>query len=106
MLKLIGQALLVQHRVSGRVAIEEKPDVLWDRSDLGRLYERLDDEYELIERAGTLKRKLDVIVETTHAMTDIIDTDRTTRLELTIVVLIFVEIALSLFQMIPGLFRA
>ncbi len=31
MLRLIGQALLVQHRVSGRVAVEEKPDVLWDR---------------------------------------------------------------------------
>ena len=28
MLRLIGQALLAQHRVSGRVAVEEKPDVL------------------------------------------------------------------------------
>ena len=41
MLRLIGQALLVQHRVSGRVAVEEKPDVLWDRPDLERLYARL-----------------------------------------------------------------
>ena len=64
MLRLIGQALLVQHRVSGRVAVEEKPDVLWDRSDLERLYARLEDEYEFPERAGVLKRKLDVIVET------------------------------------------
>ncbi len=47
MLRLIGQALLVQHRVSGRVAVEEKPDVLWDRPDLERLYARLEDEYEL-----------------------------------------------------------
>ena len=37
----IGQALLAQHRVSGRVAVEEKPDVLWDRPDLERLYARL-----------------------------------------------------------------
>lgn len=28
-LKLIGNALLVQQRVSGRVAVAEKPDVLW-----------------------------------------------------------------------------
>ena len=81
MLRLIGQALLVQHRVSGRVAVEEKPDVLWDRPDLERLYARLEDEYELKERAGVLKRKLDVIVETAHALTDIIDADRATRLE-------------------------
>jgi uncharacterized Rmd1/YagE family protein len=49
-LKLIGNALLVQHRVSGRVAITEKPDALWDRPELGRLYARLEDEYELQEQ--------------------------------------------------------
>lgn len=99
MLRLIGQALLVQHRVSGRVAVEEKPDVLWDRPDLERLYARLEDEYELKERAGTLKRKLDVIVETARALTDIIDADRATRLEATIVVLILAEIAITFYQM-------
>jgi len=99
MLRLIGQALLAQHRVSGRVAVEEKPDVLWDRPDLERLYARLEDEYELKERAGTLKRKLDVIVETAHALTDIIDADRGVRLEATIVVLIVAEIFLTLYQM-------
>src|ERR1700726_2705931 len=33
LLKLLGNALLVQHRVSGRVAVGDKPDVLWDRPD-------------------------------------------------------------------------
>src|SRR5271165_4588259 len=98
MLKLIGQALLVQHRVSGRVAVEEKPDVLWDRSDLERLYARLEDEYELKERTGTLKRKLDVIVETAHALTDIIEADRATRLEATIILLILAELVASVVQ--------
>jgi len=98
MLRLIGQALLAQHRVSGRVAVEEKPDVLWDRPDLERLYARLEDEYELRERAGALKRKLDVIVETAHALTDIIDADRATRLEATIVILIVLELIASFIQ--------
>ncbi len=100
MLKLIGQTLLVQHRVSGRIAVEEKPDVLWDRPDLERLYARLEDEYELKERAGTLKRKLDTIVETARILTDMIDADRATRLEATIVVLIMAEILLTLGQII------
>ncbi|VFU10116.1 conserved protein of unknown function [Methylocella tundrae] len=99
MLKLIGQTLLVQHRVSGRVAVEEKPDVLWDRPDLERLYARLEDEYELKERAETLTRKLDMIVETARILTDILDADRATRLEATIVILIVAEIFLSLVQM-------
>ena len=98
MLRLIGQALLAQHRVSGRVAVEEKPDVLWDRPDLERLYARLEDEYELKERGEALKRKLAVIVETAHALTDIIDADRATRLEATIVVLIVMELVVTLYQ--------
>jgi uncharacterized Rmd1/YagE family protein len=98
MLRLIGQALLAQHRVSGRVAVEEKPDVLWDRPDLERLYARLVDEYELNERAGVLKRKLDVIVETAHALTDIIDADRATRLEAAIVLLIVLELIAAIVQ--------
>ena len=100
MLRLIGQALLAQHRVSGRVAVEEKPDVLWDRPDLERLYARLEDEYELKERAGTLKRKLEVIVETAHALTDIIDANRATRLEATVAILIVAELIVSLVQIV------
>jgi uncharacterized Rmd1/YagE family protein len=100
MLRLIGQALLAQHRVSGRVAVEEKPDVLWDRPELERLYARLEDEYELKERAGALKRKLEVIVETAHALTDIIDADRATRLEATVAILIVAELIVSVVQIL------
>jgi uncharacterized Rmd1/YagE family protein len=100
MLRLVGQALLAQHRVSGRVAVEEKPDVLWDRSDLERLYARLEDEYELKERAGALKRKLEVISETANALTDIIDANRATRLEATVVLLIIVEVLVSIVQIL------
>ncbi|MDE2362001.1 MAG: RMD1 family protein [Hyphomicrobiales bacterium] len=100
MLELIGQALLVQHRVSGRIAVQEKPDILWDRPDLERLYARLNDEYELDERAETLKNKLDVIVETGRALTDVIEADRATRLEFIVILLIFFEIVLSAFQIL------
>src|SRR5271156_496949 len=100
MLRLIGQALLAQHRVSGRGAGEGKPDVLWDRPDLERLYTRLVDEYELSERAGVLKRKLEVIVETAHALTDIIDADRATSLEATVAILIVAELIVSVVQIL------
>ena len=100
MLRLIGQALQAQHRVSARVAVDDKPDVLWDRPDLERLYARLEDEYELKERGQTLQRKLDVIVETVRALTDIIDADRATKMEATIVFLILAELAISIFQLV------
>jgi uncharacterized Rmd1/YagE family protein len=102
MLRHIGKALLVQHRVLGHVAVAEKPDVLWDRPDLERLYGRLEDEYELKERANLLTRKLAVITETAKALTDIIDTERSVRLELIIVLLIVFEIVISFYQMFIG----
>jgi uncharacterized Rmd1/YagE family protein len=97
-LKHIGNALLVQHRVSGRVAVAEKPDVVWDRPDLDRLYARLEDEYELRERAEALARKLAVIAETAEVLTDIIDTRRSLRLEIIIVVLIAIELFVAGYQ--------
>lgn len=97
-LKHVGNALLVQLRVSGRVAVAEKPDVVWDRPDLDRLYSRLEDEYELKERAEILARKLAVISEAAELLTDIIDTRRSLRLEIIIVVLIAVELIIAGYQ--------
>jgi uncharacterized Rmd1/YagE family protein len=98
LLKLMGNALLVQHRVSGRVAVGEKPDVLWDRPDLERLYARLEDEYELSERVETLNRKLAVIADTATTLADIIDTKRSLRLEIIVVILIAFEIIITFYE--------
>src|SRR5712671_6051926 len=99
LLKLMGSALLVQHRVSGRVAVGEKPDVLWDRPDLERLYARLEDEYELSERVETLNRKLSVISDTATTLADIIDTKRSVRLEIIVIVLIAFEIVIASYEL-------
>jgi len=101
-LRLIGEALLVQHRVSGRVAVAEDPDVLWDRPDLSRLYSRLKDEYELKERVESLNRKLSVVSDTARALTDMSDTERSLRLEWLIVGLIAFEIVITIAQIAAG----
>jgi uncharacterized Rmd1/YagE family protein len=102
MLKLIGDALLVKARVAGRVAALEKPDVLWDRPDLDRLWGRLEDEYEIRERAETLNAKLAVIGDTATALTDLIHTERALRLEMIIIALIAFEVVFGLFQFFGG----
>ena len=94
-LKHIGNALLVQQRVSGLVAVAEKPDVLWERPDLERFYARLEDEYELKERADLLTRKLGVISDTGKVLADIIDTERSVRLEQVIIALLLVGIIVA-----------
>ncbi|MFY9622904.1 MAG: RMD1 family protein [Rhodoplanes sp.] len=104
LLRTIGQALLVHHRMSGRVQVEEKPDILWDQPEFERLYARLEDEYELKERAAALARKLRVIDETARALTDIMDTTRSVRLEAAIVALIVVEVLVTFYQLFKGVF--
>ncbi len=98
-LQQIGNALSVRHRVSGAVAVSEKPDILWDKPSLERLYSRLEDEYELKERAEALNRKLEVIAESAQVLTDIIDTRRSLRLELIIVYLILFEVLITIWQL-------
>jgi uncharacterized Rmd1/YagE family protein len=90
--------LLVQQRVSGLVAVAEKPDVLWERADLERFYAKLEDEYELKERADLLTRKLTVISDTANALANIIDTERSLRLERIIIVLILLSTILTGYQ--------
>src|SRR5262252_10292330 len=65
---------------------------------LNGFYARLEDEYELKERAGLLTRKLTVISNTGRALTNIIDTERSVRLEQIIIVLILLGVISSVSQ--------
>jgi len=100
LLEQIGEALLIQKRLAGRVDLDEKPDVLWDHPELERLWVKLVDEYDLPARARAIERKLVVIRETADTITDLISTRTSHRLELYIIALIAIEIALGLFYRI------
>jgi uncharacterized Rmd1/YagE family protein len=100
LLEQIGEALLIQKRLAGRVDLDEKPDVLWDHPELERLWVKLVDEYDLPARARAIERKLVVIRETADTITDLISTRTSHRLELYIIALIAIEIVLGLFYRI------
>lgn len=95
LLKLVGSALLTQHRVSGRIAFAEKPDILWEHPALERFYARLEDEYEIVERGTLLNGKMNVITTAAQTFTDMMDTARSARLELLIVILILAELVIA-----------
>ena len=99
LIQQIGDILLTQHRMVGRVAIEDKPDVLWDRPDLERLYARLADEYELSERSHAIDRKLTLVGETVRTLLELVQDQRSVRLEWYIIGLIFIEILLSTYEL-------
>jgi len=99
LLRYVGDTLLTQHKMVGRVEVGEKPDLLWERPELGRLFGRLEDEYELLERRLALERKLDLISRTVETLVDLLQDKRSLRVEWYIVILIVVEIVLTLYQL-------
>lgn len=94
----IGGALAVQHQTVGRVAVAEKPEVLWERPDLERLYLRLEEEYEIRERDQALERRLSLIRRTAGTALELLHNRRSLRVEWYIVLLIAVEILLTLYE--------
>ena len=99
LLRQIGDVLVMQHKMVGRVEIVEKPDLLWNHPELERLYARLQDEYELNDRARALDRKLELISRTVATSLDLLQNKRALRVEWYIVILIVIEILLTLYAM-------
>lgn len=95
----LGEALLTRTRTVGRVEVVEKPEILWDRPDLERLFDRLAAEYDLAERDRALNRKLSLVSDVTHTLFDMIQERQVLRVEWYIVILIVFEIVLTLGSM-------
>ncbi|HXH71264.1 MAG TPA: RMD1 family protein [Mariprofundaceae bacterium] len=99
LLEHIGDVLSIQGKMVGRVEVAEKPELLWDAPQYERLYARLADEYELVERHRALERKLEMISKTAETLLDLLQNKRSLRVEWYIVILIVVEILLTVYEM-------
>jgi uncharacterized Rmd1/YagE family protein len=94
----IGHALSARSRNLARVEAADKPEVLWDHPALERLHARLEDEYELRERGGTLERKLALIDDTVQTLLSLIQARRAFGLEAAVVALVGIEVAFTLYE--------
>lgn len=99
LLRHIGRALLDELKMVARVEVVDRPELIWDHPDLEQLYLRLEDEFELAERAAILDRKLELISRTVGTVLDLLQKARSMRVEWYIVFLIIMELALTLYQL-------
>jgi len=100
LLRQIGNALLVQHKMVGRVETSEKPELLWDHPELERLYARLAEEYELRDRARALDHKQEVILRTSEIMLGLVQERSNMRVEWYVLLLIVVEVVITIYSLI------
>lgn len=99
LIRHIGETLLIQHQMVGRAEIGDKPEILWEHPQLEGLFLRLENEYEIRERHAALERKLGLIGDTAATLLELLQNQRSLRVEWYIVVLIVVEILLYLYEM-------
>jgi uncharacterized Rmd1/YagE family protein len=99
LVKQIGNVLLTEHQMVARAEIGEKPEVLWDHPELELLYARLADEFDIRERSNVLDRKLALTAQTVETVQNLLQYQRTLRVEWYIVILILLEIVLTLYEL-------
>jgi uncharacterized Rmd1/YagE family protein len=97
LLKAVGSMLLAESRLNGRAGVLDRPDLLWDNPGLSGLYARLEGDYELQDRAEALDRKLTTLSHTSETLVETMRYHSSHRLELAILLLIFVELCLGLY---------
>lgn len=96
----IGDSLLMEHAVVGRIEVDEKPDILWERADLERLHTRLAEEYELRDRHRALERKLELVARTAQTLLDLLQNERSLRVEWYILVVILIELGIMTYELV------
>jgi required for meiotic nuclear division protein 1 len=102
LLQHIGNVLLMQQRMVGRVETGEKPELVWEHPELDRLYMRLSDEYELRDRGRAIDRKLEIVSRTVETLLSLEQTRSSLRVEWYIVALIVAELAIAAYSLMPG----
>lgn len=98
LMRAVGNMLLSEHRLTSRAEVMDKPELLWSNSHLEALHARLEGDYEIIERAKALERKLATLARTAETLLETVRYKSSHRVEWYIVGLILIELFLSLYS--------
>lgn len=92
--------VLTRHDMVGNLLLLDKPNILWDNEEAEHLYNSLAKILELHDRHEVALSKLSQIQEDVVLVIDIINHKRSEFLEWIIIILIFIEIIMGIFQML------
>lgn len=96
--RFIGAAIGTRSEVLSVLHLFDKPDAAWDDPGAELVYGQLRAEFDLVDRHQSLELKLRSVQEALELVTDIARDKRLVWLEVSIVLLILMEILLSLFR--------
>lgn len=97
--KFIGQCMLAKQDMVSTMYLLDTPDEVWNNEILDNLYREASDMFELKERYRTVDHKLKMMQDILEIIADLVKNRRATMLELTIILLILVEVILFVYEL-------
>lgn len=96
--RFIGHCIETKNEIVETLALFDKPDVTWESEQLDRLFVRLREMMEIDDRFRALEYRLRTIQDSLVLLVELSRGESTFRLELLVVLLIFLELAVMLWQ--------
>jgi required for meiotic nuclear division protein 1 len=96
--KLASKILNFKYRSLAYIMVLDKPDITWDNPEADRLYLTMANLFELRQRYQDIRHKSETLMDINEVFTGLSHARRASRLEWIIIVLIFIEIVIYLFQ--------
>ncbi|WP_378951927.1 RMD1 family protein [Pelosinus sp. sgz500959] len=81
------------------IMLLDKPAITWNNEDASELFDELVALFELSERYGNNRHKIDTLMDITEVFSGLAHAKRGTRLEWAVIILILIEIVLSVFDL-------
>jgi uncharacterized Rmd1/YagE family protein len=94
--RFLGQAITTRTEVLSVLHLLDKPEATWEDAGMDRIYEDLRAEFDLADRYAALELKLRSIQEALELLVGVARDRQLLTLEITVVVLILLELLLSL----------
>jgi required for meiotic nuclear division protein 1 len=98
--KLASRILNFKYRSIAYIMVLDKPDITWENLEADRLYLTMANLFELNQRYHEIRHKSETLMGITEVFTGLSHARRSSRLEWIIIILIFIEIVIYLFQIL------
>lgn len=100
MARLASSILSFKYTSIAHIMVLDKPDITWDNPEADRLYTTMASIFELNQRYLEIKHKSETLLDMTDVFSSLSHARRAARLEWIIIILIAIEIALFVYQLI------
>ena len=97
LIQFLGESLSVRHSIVNQLSLFKDPDKTWDKEDLYFLYKELFANFDIEDRIEKIERMFQLSSQVTELLLEIVNARRAEFLEITVIVLIAVEIVKSFF---------